>query len=125
MSGSRNDTVIVWSLREKKPIRTMKGHTNTVWGVSWSADGRFIASASFDHSVRIWSASTGEQLQQLDGHAASVSSCCFAPNGAFLVSGSRDATVRVYFNMVRLHALLQLALFSPLSTAICATSVNC
>jgi ribosome assembly protein 4 len=40
--------------------------------VSFSPDGRLIASASFDKSVRIWNGITGKYMATLRGHVGAV-----------------------------------------------------
>src|SRR5215469_8450772 len=41
---------------------TYTGHGGQVWGVSWSPDGKRIASASADGTVQVWDANTGRTL---------------------------------------------------------------
>lgn len=45
-----------------RELRTFKGHTGDVWAVSPSPDGRYLVSASYDHTVRIWSPDRDEPL---------------------------------------------------------------
>jgi WD40 repeat protein len=54
----------------KECILTLKAHTNSVWSVAFSFDGKQLASCSFDQTVRIWDISTGECSQVLQGHTA-------------------------------------------------------
>jgi WD40 repeat protein len=67
-----------------------------VWGVSFSADGRVLASGSHDNTVRLWDPATGACTRTLEGHTDSVWGVSFSADGRVLASGSRDNTVRLW-----------------------------
>jgi WD40 repeat protein len=52
--GQRNSELQLWSLSEFKQLATLKGHTSSVYGVTFSPDGKTIASGSFDGSCKLW-----------------------------------------------------------------------
>jgi WD40 repeat protein len=65
--------------------------------VAFSADGRTLASASFDRTVRLWDLGTHQQLgTPLNHHDGVVVSVVFSPDGRTLASASEDRTVRVW-----------------------------
>ncbi len=64
-------------------------------GVSWSPDGRLIASSSAD-GARVWDAETGSLRHTLVGHVASVLSVAWSPDSSRLVTGSADGTAKVW-----------------------------
>ncbi|MCU0524107.1 MAG: AAA-like domain-containing protein [Elainella sp. Prado103] len=71
------------------------GHQGAVKGLTFSADGERIATASGDQTVKIWSR-RGELLHTLKGHTSLVWSVAFSGDGKFLVSGGMDQTVRLW-----------------------------
>ena len=64
--------------------------------VAFSADGRFLASGSYDANFRIRDASTCQTIAQLVGHTDDVFSVGFFPDGKQIMSASLDGTIRVW-----------------------------
>ena len=95
-SASLDRTVRVWDAASGREMRTLEGHTDRVFGVAFSPDGKRIASASFDQTVKVWDAASGHEAQTLRGHTGWVSSVVFRPDGYRLASASADKTVRVW-----------------------------
>ena len=49
-----NFTISVVDIETRRVVRDYQGHTNTVTGMVFSADGRWLISASMDSTVRTW-----------------------------------------------------------------------
>ena len=75
---------------------TLYGHTSSVFSVSFSPDGRRIATGSEDNTAKVWDARTGTSLLELKGHTKSVRSVSFSPDGTRIVTGSEDSTAKVW-----------------------------
>ncbi len=85
-----------WERRIGSAHITLHGHRGPVEGVTFSADGRRLASASLDGTVNVWDAATGQVIRTLKGHTDSPTSVAFSPDGRRIASGSRDQTVKIW-----------------------------
>lgn len=64
--------------------------------VSFSPDGKFLATGAEDNIIRIWDLATRTVVKYLRGHEQDIYSLEFFPDGSKLVSGSGDRTVRIW-----------------------------
>ncbi|MBW4560032.1 MAG: hypothetical protein KME32_02555 [Mojavia pulchra JT2-VF2] len=76
-------------------INRLEGHSDIVWGVTFSPDGQMLASGSTDQTVKIWHVD-GSILQTLKGHSDAITSVSFSPDGQTIASASLDKTVQIW-----------------------------
>ena len=67
-----------------------------VYSVTFSPDGRTLASANRDTTVRVWDVNTGQDIRTLSGHTDPIYSVVFSPDGKTLASGSYDGTILLW-----------------------------
>jgi WD40 repeat protein len=63
---------------------------------SFSPDGRYVLTASFDHTARVWDAATAEPVTPPLQHSDWVMHAAFSPDGRRVVTASADGTARVW-----------------------------
>ncbi|KAG0029255.1 hypothetical protein BGZ82_008052 [Podila clonocystis] len=76
--------------------QVLEGHTNEVWYISFSHDGKYLASTSVDYRVIIWDLETFKAIHTLQGHSDSVSCCSWSPDDSLLVTAGFDKTVKLW-----------------------------
>ncbi|CAE7167718.1 unnamed protein product [Rhizoctonia solani] len=78
--------VQLWDVQTRKAVsEPFKGHANIVLSVSFSPDGAWLVSGSYDETIRIWDAERGTTIVgSLKGHTGFILSC------------SEDGTIRFW-----------------------------
>ena len=71
-------------------------HPDSINNLSWSPDGRRIATAGGDFAVRVWDAQTGELVAELLGHTGSVITVDWAPDSHRLLSTASDGVAKIW-----------------------------
>ncbi len=73
---------------ERPRNASLRGHKMQITNVCFSADGKRLATASWDHTAKIWDAASGNELLTLR-HEDIVDSVCFSADGERLATTSR------------------------------------
>jgi type II secretory pathway predicted ATPase ExeA len=73
--------------------RTLKGHSSWVTAVAFSADGRRLASGSWDQTVKFWDVATGQGLATIDSEVKGIEALAFSHDGHLLAAESSTNTV--------------------------------
>jgi len=94
-SAGRFGELQFWDWKEQKLVRSVLPSFDTVYGASFSSDGKRVAFGCADNSARIINVENGKQVLRLEHHLDWVFGTCFSQDGKSLISASRDRTVKL------------------------------
>ncbi|WYD81559.1 MAG: WD40 repeat domain-containing protein [Candidatus Electrothrix gigas] len=98
-----------------------------ITSVSFSSDGKRIASSSYDKTLRLWDVQTGKEIMVLEGHNDQIIRVIFSPDDKLLASSSGtiflwDAETGKKIYELEGHAARTALLFSPDSKTLYSAS---
>jgi WD40 repeat protein/serine/threonine protein kinase len=93
-SGYSGGPIKLWDAYSGRYIGSLEGHTSWITrGLTFSADGRRLYSASGDQTIKIWDVSQQRCLATLRGSSDEVYGLALSPDGATLASACKDGVV--------------------------------
>ncbi|MFN6566413.1 WD40 repeat domain-containing protein [Dendronalium sp. ChiSLP03b] len=75
--------------------KTLTGHTDAVWSVVVSKDGKTVVSGDEDWKIKVWNLETNIE-DNLIGHTATIRSLVLTDNDKTLISGSDDGKIKIW-----------------------------
>jgi WD40 repeat protein len=85
--------------RGPEVVATFGGHTDVVYAVAMSPDGKYVATGSFDNTVKLWEATPAREIKTFggkEGHQKMVLSVAFNDDGTLIASGGADNFLKVW-----------------------------
>ncbi len=83
------------SRQTEQVIQVFKDHSDPVESVEISADGRWLATASWDKTVRVYDLKTGRLHKTIKRHWNKIHDVAISPNGKLILSACWDNNVRI------------------------------
>jgi WD40 repeat protein len=95
--ASRSGSIAVWNTSDfslKQQFTDV--HSDVVYGLDFSADGQFLASASADKFARVFDLSTGTSIRTLEGHTNQVMDISWNAAQSTIATAGADNTIKIW-----------------------------
>jgi WD40 repeat protein/predicted Ser/Thr protein kinase len=77
-------------------VRSLTGHTQTVFGLAVAPDGRRAASCALDKSLRLWDVEAGKQVWAVEAQDSIFFSVAFSPDGKEVLAGNWTGDLQLF-----------------------------
>uniref|UniRef100_A0A8C1Z079 Chromatin assembly factor 1 subunit B n=1 Tax=Cyprinus carpio TaxID=7962 RepID=A0A8C1Z079_CYPCA len=117
-SGGDDAAILLWKLNDNKEpeqtptfqedendqlnkeswsvVKTLRGHIEDVYDISWTSDGNFMVSGSVDNTAIMWDVNKGQKMCIFNDHKSYVQGVTWDPLGQYISTLSCDRVMRVY-----------------------------
>ena len=95
-AGHKDGLITIWDYGRRSVIKEIYEHSGEVRSVSFSPDGKYLLSGSFDSKIKIFDVNKNFELMGELEHTERVVSCKWHPEIPLIISTSADKTARVW-----------------------------
>jgi len=94
---SRDGELLLWNTADGTLLREIAGaHSDTVFDLSFTADGALLASAAADKFARVFEVKTGKLVRSFEGHTNHVLGVAWNRTGRTLATAGADDVIKVW-----------------------------
>lgn len=94
---SRSGELMIWNLEKRAPIHAFENaHSDTVFGVEFSRDGKYLISGAADKFVKMFDVVTGEHIKSFEGHTHHVLDVSWKADGSQIASAGADNAIKIW-----------------------------
>jgi WD40 repeat protein len=94
-AASEFGEVQIWDVAKRELVRSIKGSSDTFYGVSITRDNRQVAVGCADKLVRVFNVADGVEVMRCDNHLDWVFGSAFSNDGMRLATISRDKAAKL------------------------------
>ena len=76
--------------------KDLSGHSDYVVAVSFSPDGKRLASGSYDSTIILWETASGNLIRKFEPGVGKVYAVAFSPDGKVLASSHTDGDIKLW-----------------------------
>jgi RNA polymerase sigma factor (sigma-70 family) len=82
--------VRIWDAATGKALPWPAKHAGRVYALSFSPDGKILATAESDDNVHLWDVATANEVQKLKGEQKAILCMAFSADGKWLLAGGKN-----------------------------------
>ncbi|MEZ6143595.1 MAG: protein kinase [Zavarzinella sp.] len=119
-------SIQLWRLSAQRTETKLRGHTGTIYGVSFSDDSARLASVSADGTTRLWDVANKQERAIFEpdrrrpgneDEERFIRSVSFCPDGINVATGGIDGVIRVWGYIAQRDSRLELEVPGPFRAA--------
>lgn len=94
---SRSGELILWNVETKAIVRNIvEAHSDTVFGIEFSRDGKYLVSGAADKFVKQFEVETGKLVRSYEGHTHHVLGVSWKGDGSRIASSGADNAIKIW-----------------------------
>ncbi len=91
----------------KPDIKVQLGHKDLISSVTFSPNGKYVLSGSWDNTIKLWDIATGKEIRTFIGHNNGVVSVRFSLDGKYILSGAGDTMNKGIITITNLTSFIE------------------